>query len=291
MNQSQIIFEGIGTHWVIDLYNLSDDFDLPNLERLILDRVEKYDQDYSRFRKDSMVWKMSVHRGWYTLPPDGEKMLDLYKQIYDLTGGKVTPLVGDLISGLGYDQMYSFRTAKTEPVFAWNEAIELIGRKIEIKKNVLMDFGAAGKGHLVDLLSNLLVDNGVKSFLIDGGGDIYSRECNQKIGLENPNNSKEVIGVVWVNNASICASATNRRVWGGYHHIIDPVTRKSTVGIVATWVIAKEAILADMLATCLFFVDPEVLKKHFDFEYLILDEEMQASGTKVFREGLFSGTN
>ena len=51
---------------------------------------------------------------------------------------------------------------------------------------------------------------------------------------------------------------------------LNPKTKKPAENILSVWVIAKTALIADGLTTALFFVNPEKLKKEFDFEYLIL---------------------
>jgi thiamine biosynthesis lipoprotein len=106
---------------------------------------------------------------------------------------------------------------------------------------------------------------------------MYYRNTENKklrIGLENPQNTSEVIGVVELCNQSICGSATNRRTWGKYHHIMNPTTLHSVHDIQATWVIADTALLADALSTCLFLVKPEVLLAHYNFEYVVIENDM-----------------
>lgn len=289
MGDKKFQFEGIGTSWEIDFYDY--DVDLEGLKGRIKRLVEEFDLRYSRFRTDSWVWKVSQKIGQYMLPPDGKKIFDLYNKLYKLTGGRLTPLVGGVLSDLGYDRMYSFRAKEVSAAKKWDETVELMSNQITVKDKILIDFGAMGKGYLVDQIADLLKSEGLKSFCINGGGDIYIWNHLEKVGLESPIDSSQVIGVVEISNGSICASATNRRVWGQYHHIIDPETLTSTVGIIATWVMAKEAILADVLATCLFLVPVEKLLEQFEFEYLILDEKLGARYSCAFQGRLFSATN
>jgi thiamine biosynthesis lipoprotein len=66
----------------------------------------------------------------------------------------------------------------------------------------------------------------------------------------------------------------NRRVWNGYTHILDPFTKRPAAGVIATWVIADKALVADGLATALFFVDdvgPLLKEFHFTFVRLFND--------------------
>jgi len=59
-----------------------------------------------------------------------------------------------------------------------------------------------------------------KDYIVDAGGDIAcrngenSKEEAIKIGLENPENFSEIIGIAELRNQSICGSSGNRRAWG-----------------------------------------------------------------------------
>ena len=162
--------------------------------------------------------------------------------------------------------------------------------KLNLKKPALLDFGAAGKGYLVDIVGNLLHKEKIYSYCIDAGGDILYKSKEYKplrVGLENPNNLKQVIGVASILNKSICASAGNRRKWGKFNHIIDPHTLSSPTNILATWAIADIAVLADALSTCLFFIQPEVLKKEYNFEYLMLNSDFSIEKSPNFSSEIF----
>ena len=122
---------------------------------------------------------------------------------------------------------------------------------------VLLDVGAAGKGYLVDLISDLLVDHGVGTHVVDASGDLRVRgDAFERIALEHPADPTKAIGVVELREGALCASASNRRSWGdGLHHVIDAVTGIPTAEVIATWALAPDALHADGLATALFF-DP-----------------------------------
>jgi thiamine biosynthesis lipoprotein len=148
---------------------------------------------------------------------------------------------------------------------------------LTVKKPLMLDFGAAGKGYLVDLVGQVLRENGVQEFCIDAGGDILNKgkigAAPVRIGLENPHDIKQVIGVCELKNASICGSAGNRRTWGDFTHIINPKTMTSPRHIAAVWVVAETALVADALATALFFVPPALLVHKFQFEYVIINSD------------------
>lgn len=130
------------------------------------------------------------------------------------------------------------------------------GTTVTTTRPVTLDFGAAGKGCLVDEVAEILEKAGVSEYVIDASGDIRQRgDEPQKIGLENPYDTTSVIGVANVQNTSLCASASNRRRWGNdLHHVLDGRTGQPTNNVVATWVVADSTMVADGLATALFCI-------------------------------------
>lgn len=284
-------FEAIGTHWNITIQDKISDGKQSDIFKLIMDRIAVYDKHYSRFRNDSLVAEMSRHAGEYVLPDDAKPMFDLYEKMYKQTNGSVTPLIGNLLSDAGYDATYSLETKTLYTPPKWEDAIDYIFPRLTIKQPVLIDVGAAGKGYLVDIVSDLLLDQGVASFTINAGGDIVHRDAEEKkirVGLEHPNDSTSAIGIAQIGNESICGSAGNRRVWNQFHHILDPHTLESPRHISAIWVIAKTGLLADALTTCLFFVEPEMLKMEFSFEYLIIYADLTMRKSTGFNAEIFT---
>jgi thiamine biosynthesis lipoprotein len=287
MDNFQLNFEAIGTRWVIDCWK--SPISSQSLLKIIIDRVEEFDKTYSRFRKDSVVWQASEKEGKYIFPPDSKELFALYDKFYKVTQGAFTLLIGNTLSEAGYDSTYSLIPKKLNEVPDISSIYSFDYPALTVKKPYILDFGGLGKGYLVDIISNLLIEEGVDSFCVDGGGDMhcYNLENPLKVGLENPLDTKQVIGVVEINNKSLCASSGNRRKWANFHHIIDPRNLESPNEILATWVIAKDTITADGLATSLFFTTPTKLTKYFDFEYLVLFPDFTVRQSKNFSSELF----
>jgi thiamine biosynthesis lipoprotein len=61
----------------------------------------------------------------------------------------------------------------------------------------------------------------------------------------------------------------------------------SPTGIAAVWVVAKTAMLADALATCLFFASPDKLTGAYDFQYLIMREDRSVEKSPNFTGEIF----
>jgi len=277
-------FKAIGTSWRIDI---SQDIPIPEQSALlgrVMRRIDVFDKDYSRFRADSLVTKISQEAGTYRLPDDAKPMMDIYRDLYLRTGGLVTPLIGNLISDAGYDAEYSLVQKKTlEAPPRWDEAIWYSAPDLEVKKPVMLDFGAAGKGYLIDIVGGVLEKSGIAEYCIDAGGDILRRGGGEiRIGLENPEDTSQAIGVCLLGSGSICGSAGTRRKWADFTHIINPKTLQSPKEILAVWTNAESALVADALATCLFFVSPRRILDGYDFEYAILRSDMSLERSAGF---------
>ena len=286
----QFNFEAIGTAWQIDIYEGISDAEEASVLSKIKNRIELFDQAYSRFRSDSLVAKMSKETGTFTLPADADKMFSLYRDLYVRTGGLFTPLVGDLLSDAGYDAQYSLRQKKELQIPpAWDDVMEYGDSRIRIKKPVMLDFGAGGKGYLIDLVGQVLEENTIHEYCIDAGGDILQKSKTPiRVGLENPENVNQVVGVCTLANASICGSAGNRRAWGDFTHIINPKTLSSYGDIIAVWVVADTALVADALATCLFFVPASTLASAYEFEYVLIRKDHSIEKSANFKGQLFA---
>lgn len=279
-------FSALGTEWSIETAR-----PLPrDLMVQIETRIEAFDTTYSRFRSDSHVARLAKSGGTEQFPDDLAPLMRLYQSLYELTEGAVTPLIGDALVAAGYDAQYSLRpggqvdTPRWEAVLAWHDS------ELTVRQPVTLDFGAAGKGYLVDIVAELLEQAGIKEYVVDASGDLRHRGVSSdRVGLEHPDDATRVIGVVEVANRSLCASATNRRAWGpGLHHVFDPRTQSPVRDVAATWVMADTALVADGLATALFFVPPDRLVATYAFEYVRLHSDGSLDYSANFSGELFT---
>jgi thiamine biosynthesis lipoprotein len=285
------VFEAIGTHWEISTATpLPDD-----LRTAIRAQAEGFDHIWSRFRDDSLVRRIAraEHGGRFVFPDDSVALFDLYDRLAAATDGGVDPLVGRDLELLGYDATYTLRpdaaaiAARGTPE-AWAWDVRRDGSAIETDRPVVIDVGAAGKGHLVDLLAQLLLNRGVVDFVVDGSGDMrHAGDEPLRVGLQHPTAPDRVLGVVELASRSLCASAVNRRVWGeGLHHVLDGRTRRPTTAVVATWVLADDTATADGLATALFVAAPSQLSS-FEFTWVRMLADGRVQWSNDFAGELF----
>jgi len=279
-------FEAIGTVWEIEVFGTH----IANneLQKQIKARIEEFDKSYSRFRVDSLVTKMSKQVGEYVLPQDAKPMMDMYQDLYKMTGGLMTPLIGRALSDTGYDANYSFIPGKVNQVPNWEDCLEYNYPCLTIKKPVLLDFGALGKGYLIDIVSEILEDK-CEGHIINAGGDIlHHGQGAIEIALENPTNTKEAIGIATIKNQAICGSAGNRRAWAGYNHILSPKSLSSPNHLKAVWAVAENAMLADAMTTALYFMDPSKLLKRYTFSYGIINADNSLVYSSNFPANFFN---
>lgn len=268
-------FEALGTAWQVDTATPLGD--APR-ER-VRERVEQYDRDWSRFRTDGPVAELA-RTGRAALADDAGDLIDVYTTLYRLTDGAMNPLVGASLERLGYDPAYTLQpSGEPVPAPSW-DAVTWAPPVLDAPPATVLDVGAAGKGHLVDLVTDLLLADGVDVLTVDGSGDLRHVAGEPlRVALEHPGDSSLAVGVIELDpGRALCASASNRRAWGdGLHHVLDARTGAPTDDVVATWVVADRALVADALATALFLAPADRLAEAFDFSALVITADGRAA--------------
>lgn len=128
-------------------------------------------------------------------------------------------------------------------------------------REMKIGLGGIGKGYAVDQVYNFFIKKGLTNFYINGSGDIrvHSRSNaprKWRVGIRNPlsKDARKSVGVVQIHSGAIASS-------GGYihnvdgdrfnHHIINPRTGRSAKEVIASTVLADDALTADTTATIL----------------------------------------
>ena len=167
-------------------------------------------------------------------------------------------------------------------------------------KNVpelMLDFGAIGKGFAADKMAESLKKNGVECGMISFVSSVtVFGEKDFNIGIRCPNTSGELCGYVSLKNQSLSVSGDYERFYeiGGerYPHILDPKTGQPAMGeIHSVAVIADCGVVADALSTAIFVMGireaAELYQKgELSFEFLcITDTDV------VVSDGFFDNLN
>ncbi|WP_421791780.1 FAD:protein FMN transferase [Gardnerella sp. DNF01157] len=207
--------------------------------------VEEYERTLSRFREDSLVSRMACaeHGGDFEFPSWAGSLFAIYDEFYDATRGAFDACIGADLLALGYDNSVQFVPESTVSASensgsvsgSWSKYRRALpvkwadisrddsGTTLHTNQPVQLDFGAAGKGYFVDLVTNILKDElGDDSlsdcdFLVNAGGDMracFSDEDYQiKVALENPFDTTQAVGVASIASGALCASSAARKRW------------------------------------------------------------------------------
>lgn len=230
------------------------------LDDEIRDRIGSFIHEYevvlSRFRDDSIVGRMrtATHGGTFDFPDWALGLFGLYDQLFASTNGTIDPCVGEDLIRLGYDESYSFTPAPDAAEHAgaihgraiWSADVERHGTTLVTRGPVALDFGACGKGYLVDLLAGMLGDSAGHpqpiQYVIDAGGDLLVHTDEPiTIALEDPADPANAVGTVEISHGAFCASSPSRRHWSDaaghqLHHLLNAIDGLPVDDVAATWV-------------------------------------------------------
>ena len=304
-------YRALGTGMVISADSPIDDKVRSAMESLI----EDYEHVLSRFRNDSLIAAIgkAEHGGSFDFPDWCAPLFDLYDALFSATSGAIDPCVGEDLIRLGYDASLSFTVTQDAPEHlgalrgraVWGRDVPRHGTTLVTHEPVQLDFGACGKGYLVDLLGRMLQSS---QFVIDAGGDLLIHtEQPISVALEDPEDQSHAIGIAHIANGALCASAPSRRHWNvavnertqiAIHHLLNAIDGLPAQQTEASWAyvpanatlnLARDypTAVADGLATALFVSDVAQLQRTFDFTYATLDESRQIAVSRNFPAELF----
>ncbi len=174
--------------------------------------------------------------------------------------------------------------------------IQIDGDCISLEHGMALDFGAIGKGYTGDEVIKLLKANGIRSALLDLGGNIQAlgkkadgTEWN--IGIKSPWTGKAAASIKISDKAVITSGGYERFFTAddghNYIHIFDGKTgRPVDNGIAGVTIIAESGLYADALSTTMFVMGLKdaaaYWKEHSDFEMIIFTENQDL----YYTEGL-----
>jgi FAD:protein FMN transferase len=130
-----------------------------------------------------------------------------------------------------------------------------------------LDLGSIAKGYGVDRAVAVLRQHGVTSAIVEAGGDLYAVGTAPggdpwRVGIQDPNDDRALIGAVDVSDAAVATSGTYRQFFRyrgrRYHHLLDPVTgAPRATPLQSLTIMADRCMHADVAATALFGMAPD----------------------------------
>jgi thiamine biosynthesis lipoprotein len=235
------------------------------------EQVNSFEQQFSRFKKDSELSHFNNHAGnKATISSEFRKLLEASQRMSVVTEGLYNPFILPSLQQAGYigswpspasfDPQLDYTHRKTVAVSEL-----LIGDTwAQIPANAALEFGGCGKGYLLDQLSNYLDEHRVASYWLSLGGDIICKGFDQTdepwdIAIDSVKKSGETVGN-FINEdgqkLAIATSGVTKRKGKNdgkqWHHIINPVDGKpAQTDILTVSLCAPSALAADVFAKCL----------------------------------------
>jgi thiamine biosynthesis lipoprotein len=229
--------------------------------------LERLEQCWSRFRHDSELAYVNTCTGeWVDVSAPMLLVLTCASDLYRMTRGAFDPTIIDALEEIGYDASFERVAPETPetpallPARGFNAVdIDVQRARVRLPRGTRLDFGGIGKGLAVDLVARGLVDRGVRSALVEVGGDLRVRgeppapDGAWIIPVEHPLDPSSLAFRIRIADGALVTSTTQMRAWqrGGrrYHHLVDPATGDSArTGIAAVVATATDAWRAEGVA-------------------------------------------
>jgi len=263
----------MGTVVTVSLYD-SDNEEILNK---VFDKVKELESILSINENGTLVDKINDEAGispvkvddyTYAVVKKGIEYSKLSNGLFDISVGPIVKLWS-----IGLPE------AKVPTQEEINERLPLIGYSdIELndadktiylkRKGMMIDLGGIAKGYTADVISDLLTEEGVKSAIINLGGNVYAHGkkpngSDWRIGIQDPFTERGgIIGTITTNNKSIVTSGIYERYIEKdgvkYHHILSPKTgypyENEIAGIT---IVSDKSIDGDALSTSVFAMGVE----------------------------------
>jgi thiamine biosynthesis lipoprotein len=201
------------------------------------------------------------------------KLLQRAERYISLSNNTFNPAINGIVRLYGFPEgPYSVPPAEsvaTELKKIRSNAITLTeadGRYYAAGNRLSIDLGAYAKGFIVDEVVRFLQEQGLESFLVNAGGDLYaagmkSKSDRWKLGITDPLKEREYVQAVYLQDKALATSGVYERAFVSedgrrISHLFDAVSGKPADKYSSLSVVADSTELADALAT-IYFLLPE----------------------------------
>ncbi len=239
-------------------------------------RVERLEATVSTWRRESDGSRLNREAGGEAVAVDA-RLVALLGRAVSLsreTGGAFDITVGPLVRL--YKRCYRRRRLPTDEERA--AAMALVGyQAIEVdakrgtarlaRERMRVDFGAVGKGYIVDAAVAALRATGIEAALVDAGGDLYALGAPPEregwlIGVRDPARPDAIRDErLQVRDVAVATSGDYEQfiVLDGrrYSHILDPRSGRPVEHVSSVTIVAPDATRADAYATACSVLGPE----------------------------------
>jgi FAD:protein FMN transferase len=258
----------MGTYVTVTAVHNSQDL----AEQSIGTVFEEMDLAIAVFNRFDTASPVSVlNRDGAVAGPPGEltALLHWARHFNDVSGGSFDVTVKPLVDLLKHTAGEG-RTPRDDQVDETLALVDAAG--IEIgdgiirfrKQGMGITLDGIAKGHIVDMMSARLSEQGVTNHLINAGGDIraagFSRSGDPwKIAIEDPEKKHNYPDVIRMSDGAVATSGNYEIYYDHeklYHHVVDPHTGLCPQLCASVSVRARSTMVADALSTAVFVLEP-----------------------------------
>ncbi len=295
-----------GTYIKITIYSENKKLAYSAMEKAF-DEIERIDKKFNSKTKGSLIYKVNnSDKKILKLDSETKEIFDKIQKMYKLSNKKYDITIGPLVKLWGFteEKLYNenkiLKLPTTEEIAQAQakvdfEAIEFENDKLIFKEGIEIDTGSFLKGYAISKASEIVRQNGIDKAFITAVSSLNTigtkpKNMKWKIGLQNPENPQELLGIVSFADKAMGVSGdyqTYIEIDGKkYHHILDkdsayPVEDKKMVAV-----IADDTFLADLYSTVFFLMPIEdifnFVEKKEGLEVLIVDKNMNIIKTRGF---------
>jgi FAD:protein FMN transferase len=235
----------------------------------IFDELKRI-EDLASFHKTSELSRINSASGTVPIEADPELLQLIGKglRVAEETQGAFDPTVGSLtriwqFSGGEPRLPDSAEIAQALKRVGWDKVkLDLAANTIAFSEpNMALDLGGIAKGYALDRSSELIKKLGIKSALVNIGGDILvvgerSPGKPWRIGVQDPRDQANVLAVASLKDRVIVTSGDYQRFFindgSRYHHILSPRTGYPASGMQSVTLVAPRGITGEPLAVAAF---------------------------------------
>ena len=248
------------------------------------------EEEFSRFKSESSLSVLNKKRTC-EVSDTFIDVLNKCKEIYADTDFYFNPLIN--VKQLGYSNDFHSNEFKKEDK---ELQVNLQLGKIKTKGNVVtlqegqnLDLGGIVKWYGVDKAKQYLDIAWYNNYIVDAGGDIYTKWTNEEwgkivIGIDNPYTKDTIFATIEVENTAIATSGNYKRKWTienqEYTHIINPINSSNNKEIISITLVADNCYLADAYATACIAMGLEKTLEFLKKNYL--DGVIMCTNKKVY---------
>jgi thiamine biosynthesis lipoprotein len=260
---SSFPFSAMASACTVYLYG-DDPTEVEAIAEAAMNEVARIERRYSRYRSDNVLAEINdaaQRAGSIEVDDETVKLLDYAFACYKRSGG-----LFDITSGL-LRRIWDFKSGRLPDRSAINDLLPRIGlAKVSWERPRLafsvtgmeLDFGGIGKEYAADQAAAVCTALGIRSGLVDLGGDIavigpHPNLAPWTIGIRHPRDPNSSIISVPVNHGALASSGDYERYMmvdgQRYCHILNPITGWPCYGLAAVSVMADRCIVAGTVST------------------------------------------